>query len=98
MHIFQTFDGQGASESFEDGYASVRPFERDFEFSNDLYDSSFEQLGEKARQILRYTFIHGLSEDEIAVLLGCKRESVKKFRYRAVCRLRELIERGEIEP
>ena len=95
---FCSFDSDWDGEvPFEENYASVLPMERDFEFANTLYDDSFGMLGEKSQQVLRYTFIHGLSEDEIAVLLGCKRESVAKLRYRAISRLRVLIERGEIE-
>lgn len=87
----------GAAVSFEDQYESERPIADDFEFESETMQAAFDRLRVRSKDILRYTFIHGLTEKEIALLVGCDREYVKKIRYRALRRLRELIIRGEIE-
>jgi RNA polymerase sigma factor, sigma-70 family len=97
-NILEQIDDSRLYVSFEETLETVLPESRDFDFSDEVIQSSLMSISDRLLQILRYTFIHRLSNAEIAKLLGISPASVAPLRSRALRRLRELIERGEIIP
>ena len=79
---------------FDHLYAALRSPQTEFEFEDPLFTDAFRQLKELHQSLLLYTFIDGLSEEEIAEHLGCEPDYVRKIRYRALSRMRQLLKRG----
>jgi len=72
----------------EDRYFTVA---EELQFEEELLAEAFSKLPLLRRQVLSYTFVHGLTAREIAEKLNCSEDSVYSLRHKAVKKLRDIL-------
>lgn len=69
----------------------------DFEFEEERLAHAFAELPLMRQEVLRLLFIEGLDPEEISDILHCSRSYVHLQKFRALEKLRQLLEKGQVE-
>ncbi|MEM1134503.1 MAG: sigma-70 family RNA polymerase sigma factor [Bacteroidota bacterium] len=63
----------------------------------DMLNKAYNNLTERQREVLLYYFYEDLNYEEIASLMGfAKTEHARKLVYRAVCKLKEVMQKNKV--
>jgi len=65
----------------------------EIQFETELLEKAFSELPPLKRQVLTYTFVDGLTAEEIANVLGYSVDNVYALRSRAIKKIRSVIEK-----
>lgn len=80
-----------ASVEFDQLYDQMRSPQTEFEFDNPKIQHAYQKLNLQRQMILKYTFLYGFSEEEIAALTGQKKEYIRVIRFRALNSMRKML-------
>ena len=65
----------------------------EIQFEEEQLERAFSGLSPLKRRILAYTYVDGLTAEEIANVLGCSVDNVYAMRSRAIKKIRSVIEK-----
>lgn len=80
-----------AVQEFDQVYNEFRDPQTDFEFDDPKIQYAYQKLNEQRKLVLRYSFLYGFSEEEIADTLGLKKDYVRVVRFRALQSMRRIL-------